>query len=280
MALFPKIHFDISERKVLLRLLDIVFTLTFLNLISSIFEFDYFMIDKENWSSILILVVYLIIFGTVFELYNLKQASNFLVVLKNTILTVSVTTLFFLLTPYYTPVLPENRLQILYFFVAITAGILIWRSLYIGLISSPRFYKRVLLVGETMNISKIIKNLEGADPNYKVVGFVTEENSIKEEYPGIIQFSPEDLVRSVGYNDVSEIVVAGDYGKGVSLKVYNQLINLLESGFPIREYTQVYEEVAQRSTWIRIFIPISHLAGVIKTSFICFLIACLISFVH
>jgi len=37
-----------------------------------------------------------------------------------------------------------------------------------------------------------------------------------------------------------------DYEKGVSLELYNQLINLLESGFPIREYTQVFEEIAQR----------------------------------
>lgn len=251
MALFPDIHFDISERKVLLRLLDIVFALAFLYLIGSIFEFDYFMIDKKNWGSIVILTAYLAIFGTVFELYNLQQASKFQVVIKNTILTVSVTTLFFLLTPYYTPVLPDNRLQIIYFFVAITAGILLWRSLYIGLISSPRFYKRILLVGDTMDISKIIKNLEAADPNYKVVGFVAEENSVRRGYQGVVQFPPEDLVRTVGDNNVSEIVVAGDYGKGVSLEVYNQLINLLESGFPIREYTQVYEEVAQR-------IPVEH----------------------
>jgi len=136
MALFPDIHFDISERKVLLRLLDIAFVLTFLHFIGSFFQFDYFRIDKENWVWTIVLAGYLAIFGTVFELYNLQQASKFQVVLKNTILTVSVTTLFFLLTPFYTPVLPENRLQIIYFFAAMISGILVWRWLYISLISS------------------------------------------------------------------------------------------------------------------------------------------------
>lgn len=247
MALFPDIHFDISERKVLLRLFDILAALVFLYLIGTLFEFDYFMIDKQNWSYTVVLALYLAIFGTVFELYNLQKASHFQTVLKNTILTVSVTTLVFLLTPFYTPVLPENRLQIIFFFVAILSGILVWRGLYIGLISSPRFYKRVLLVGETLDIAKIIKNLEGADPNYKIVGYVADkDNAVVSDNMDVLRYPSQDLVRTVGSINVSEIVVAGDYGKGVSLEVYNQLINLLESGFPIREYTQVYEEVAQR----------------------------------
>ena len=252
MALFPDIHFDISERKVLLRLFDIVFALAFLHLIGSVFAFDYFRIDSDNWSYTVILTVYIAVFGTVFELYNLQKASKFQIILKNTILTVSTTTLFFLLTPYYTPVLPENRLQIIYLFVAITSGILLWRGLYIGLISSPRFYKRILLVGNTLDLEKIVSNLESADPNYKIVGYVAEDgNNMTKEVSGIEIYPAEDLARTIGANNVSEIVVAGDYGKGVSLAVYNQLINLLESGFPIREYTQVYEEVAQR-------IPVEH----------------------
>ncbi len=247
MSLFPDIHFDISERKVLLRVLDIVFALCFLHLIGSFFHFDYFKIDKQNWVWTIVLSGYLTIFGTVFELYNLQQASKFQTVLKNTILTVSVTTLFFLLTPFYTPVLPENRLQIIYFFVAMISGILIWRGLYVSLISSPRFYKRVLVVGDTLDIAKIAGNLEGADPNYRIVGFInTKEDGRNSEFNSIEQFPTNDLVRTVADNNISEIVVAGNYGEGVSLKMYNQLINLLESGFPIREYIQVYEEIAQR----------------------------------
>lgn len=247
MALLPDIHFEISERKVLLRLLDIVFVLIFLHLIGSFFQFDYFKIDKENWVWTIVLAGYLAILGTVFELYDLQQASKFQTVLKNTILTVALTTLFFLLTPFYTPVLPENRLQIVYFFFAMISGILVWRGLYISLISSPRFYKRVLVVGDTHDILKIIKNLEGADPNYKIIGFIdTRDIHSSQEFEGVRKYSSKELVRTVGDHNISEIVVADDYGEGVSVELYNQLIDLLESGFPIREYMQVYEEIAQR----------------------------------
>lgn len=261
MALFSNIHFDISERKVLLRLFDILAALFFLYLIGSFFEFDYFILDKKNWIYTVVLTLYLAVFGTVFELYNLQKASQFQAVLKNTILTVSVTTLVFLLTPFYTPVLPENRLQIVFFYVAILSGILIWRGLYIGLISSPRFYKRVLLVGDTYDISKIIQNLEAADPNYKIIGYVAKhDNAAVSDNIGIARYSAEDLVKTVKGINISEIVVAGDYGKGVSVNVYNQLIELLESGFSIREYTQVYEEVAQR-------IPVEHVGRDFYTYF-------------
>lgn len=250
MALLPDIHFEISERKVLLRILDIVFVFACLQMIGNFFDFDYFTISQENWEWTIVLGGYLTIFGTVFELYNLQQASKFQIVLKNTLLAVSVTTLFFLLTPFYTPVLPENRLQIIYFFLAMTVGILFWRWLYISLISSPRFYKRVLVVGDSFDIKKVINNLEGADPNYKIVGFINTEKTktidTHEISDQVIEFPTEGLTTTVSHNGISEIVVASDYSDGVSKPLYLQLINLLESGFPIREYMQVYEEIAQR----------------------------------
>ncbi|GGG27837.1 sugar transferase [Dokdonia pacifica] len=253
MALLPDIHFEISERKILLRILDTLFVLACLQLVGNFFDFDYFKISQENWLWIILLTGYLNIFGTVFELYNLQQASKFQTILKNTILTVSVTALFYLLTPFYTPELPENRLQIIYFFLAMTFGILVWRWLYITLISSPRFYKRVLIVGDSFDIKKIISNLEGADPNYKIVGYINTDSSNEVgDMPETVQEYPiENLTFTVSRNGISEIVVASDYSDGVSKPLYLQLINLLESGFSIREYMQVYEEITQR-------IPVQH----------------------
>ena len=254
MALLPDIHFEISERKVLLRILDIIFVLCLLQLVSTFFDFDYFRISSENWIWTLVLTAYIMIFGTIFELYNLQQASKFYVVLKNTILTVSVTVLFYLLTPFYTPILPENRLQIIYFFLAMIIGILVWRWLYITLISSPRFYKRILIVGDSFDIDAITKNLHGADPNYKVIGYINTDDVKGATVLNIDEsdhFPVDGLTETVAKHNISEIVVASNYSDGVSLPLYTQLINLLESGFPIREYTQVYEEITQR-------IPVQH----------------------
>ena len=89
---------------------------------------------------------------------DLQKASFIDVTFRNIVLTASTTVLFYLLTPVFTPFLPANRLQIIYFYVAIIVTIFLWRIAYTTFISSPRFYKKVLLVGEISNIESISYN--------------------------------------------------------------------------------------------------------------------------
>jgi len=253
MSLIPNIHFNVSERKILLRIFDIVAVLGVLYLTEFFLDFDYVQIRRENIVAVLVLVGYLSIFGTVFELYFLPKTVKFQTMLKNVILTVAVTVLFYLLTPFYTPILPENRLQIVYFFLAMIIGISLWRWLYISTISAPRFYKKAIVVGDSFNIHKIIRNLEGADPNYKIAGYInTEPMTIADVISTEAKRYPiKDLQETISENGFSEIIVASSYEDGVSLELYNQLISLLKIGFPIREYMQVYEDIAQR-------VPVEH----------------------
>ena len=72
MANSNSIHFEISERRILLRIFDIAFVLLTLYLVGNVFEFDYFSITKQNWSWTLVLILYITIFGTIFELYDLQ----------------------------------------------------------------------------------------------------------------------------------------------------------------------------------------------------------------
>ena len=249
----PLLHFEISERKVLLRLLDSVCVLVSLSLIGIIFEFDYFRINSENWYWTLVLLLYFNFFASIFELYELQKASKFDSVLQNSILCSGATTLFYMLTPILTPSLPDNRLQIIFFFLAILVPFLLWRFIYITLISSPRFYKRVLVVGNSFDINRISSDLQKSDPNYMVVGYIKTADQIplkiKEE--DLIRFEVEDIKEAIKKYHINEIVVASGYKKGLMLSLYNQLSYLLKKGFPIKDYTQVYEEVTQR-------IPVEH----------------------
>ncbi|WP_416444046.1 exopolysaccharide biosynthesis polyprenyl glycosylphosphotransferase [Leeuwenhoekiella sp. A16] len=247
MSWLPDIHFEISERKVLLRIMDIVFIFSFLIIISEWYNVNYFIIDNEHYIWVIVLVVYYSLFATIFEMYDLKKASSFQSTLKNATLAVSSTTLFYILTPFLTPVLPDNRLQILSFYLAILGGVIIWRYAYFSFITSPRFFKKVLVVGDSFDINRIVTNLHQADPNYKVVGFsnTDSENTIAAD-PSLKNVSIDKLPQFIKKEGISEIVVASSYAEGVSISLYNQLIKLLENGFSIREYTQVYEEITQR----------------------------------
>lgn len=242
------IHFEISERKILLRIFDLLFIGGSLYLVSSVFNFDYFLVSHEHWAWIFVLALYISIFGTVLELYDLQKSSRIETVVSTIILTTSVTVLFYLLTPFYTPSLPDNRLQIIYFYIAILLGLFVWRWAYITFISSPRFYKRVLLIGETSNIKSIVNAFNDADPNYVIVGYINCESDKKDavKFTAVKEFSPKNIRKVIKDEGVSEIVVASYDSENITPSIYSDLISLLEKGFPIKEYTQVYEDITYR----------------------------------
>lgn len=246
------IHFEISERKILLRIFDIISVLGVLYLVGSVFHFDYFIIKKERWFWSIVLAVYLSVFATIFELYDLQKASKFEIVVQNIILTSSVTVLIYLLTPFVAPVLPANRLQIVYFYISINVALFIWRYAYIFLISAPRFNKRILLVANRKRVEAIINSLHKSDPNYRVKGFINVgKNKDEFNFFDIEEYALKDVENVIEELGISEIVIAASQSDNITVKLYNRLIGLLEKGVPIREYTQVYEEITHR-------VPVQH----------------------
>lgn len=246
------IHFEISERKILLRIFDIVSVLGVLYLVGTVFNFDYFIIKKERWFWSIVLAVYLTIFATIFELYDLQKASKFEIVVQNIILTSSVTVLIYLLTPFVAPVLPANRLQIVYFYISINVALFLWRYAYIFLISAPRFHKRILLVANRKKVEGIITSLHKSDPNYRVTGFINiGKNKEEFNFYDIEEYALQDVEKIIEQQSISEIVIAASQSDNVTVTLYNKLLHLLERGVPIREYTQVYEEITHR-------VPVQH----------------------
>ncbi|RFN60064.1 sugar transferase [Marixanthomonas ophiurae] len=239
------IHFEISERKILLRIFDIVSVLLLLYGIGQVFNFDYFKINSEHWVWSIVLALYLTIFATIFELYNLQKASKLETVIQNIVFTASVTVLFYLLTPFYTPTLPANRLQIVYFFLAINVALFIWRYAYITFISAPRFFKRVMLIGSSETIEQVACSLETSDPNYRVIGYVNTANTPYQTQK-LIEFENDSISETVDKHSISEIVVALSKTEEMTIPLNNQLIRVLEKGMPIKEYTHVYEELNRK----------------------------------
>lgn len=239
-----KIHFEISERKILLRLFDLFFVFITLFFISTFLNFDYFSIRSDNFYWTIVLAIYIILVGTVFDMYNLQTASNRYQSLKSVILTSSVTTLFYLLTPFFTPVLPNNRLQIILFFFAILIPLSLWRSLYINVLASNRFVKRVLFIGSSKKVEKLAGKLMEMNPHFQVIGFVATDNIPIQT--SIRQISIEELQNVVEESQISEIIVANASSKSMSATFYNMLLKLLESGVVIRQYSEVYEYITNR----------------------------------
>lgn len=251
-----KIHFEISERKTLLRLFDVFMVLFFLYSINQFFEIEYFNELITSLKNCIVLGFYINIIGTVFEMYNLQVASNQLQIIKSIILTASTTVLFYLLTPIFTPLLPTNRLQIIYFYIVILMALYFWRYLYVKLLASNRFIKKVILVCDKEQAEELILGLEKVDPHYKILGYINSDSTNvdenkKEDF--VQNITNNNLQEFVNQNSISEIVIASQKTDGINTTLFSELIHLLENGFIIREYTQVYESSTQS-------IPVQYIA--------------------
>jgi len=243
-----KIHFEVSERKILLRIFDVLTVIFALYFIGLIFNFNYFHISRANFIWTLVLASYINILGTVFEMYNLQIASHQYQIIKSILLTSSTTVLFFLLTPILTPILPTNRLQIVYFFLAITISLFAWRLFYQSFLASQRFVKKAIMICDRSHLKELSKTLEKADPHYKILAYVNSDSKCKLDHPvkDVVHVKPSELEDYVIKNGISEVVIASKKKDGITVEVYNTLLKLLENGFIIREYTQVYEAITQR----------------------------------
>ncbi len=255
MNLPAKIHFEISERKVLLRFFDVFFVLGILHILGISFDFYYFKISESNFYWTIILSLYILFFGSVFEMYNLQVASNQFQIIKSVVLASSTTVLFYLLTPIITPALPENRLQIVLFYFAVLISLYSWRIFYVKFLASTRFEKKVILICDKEELEELVKGLQNIDPHYKIEAYINsdvqEAKSFKSHF--INEINLEVLQEFIQENGVSEIVIASQKTEGITVELYNKLINLLENGIVIREYTQVYESITQR-------IPVQYVA--------------------
>lgn len=243
-----KIHFEVSERKILLKLVDVIVVLLSLYIVSSIFDFHYFTFSANNYYWTILLALYINVFGTVFEMYNLQVASIQFQIIKSIILTTSTTVLVYLLTPIYTPELPTNRLQIITFFLAVMLSLMAWRIFYVKFLASHRFVKNAILVCDKEQLVELITGLESVDPHYKFIGYVNSDGAenFTISFNAIKHIKAEDLESFVKNSSISEIVIASQKTDGITVGLYNQLIHLLENGVIIKEYTQLYETITHR----------------------------------
>ncbi len=242
----PNIHFELSERMVLLRVFDSFFILFGLVSVGEVFSFNYFQLSPTNWYWLFVLFGYYHLFATILEMYNLHKASRTEQIIQNVVVVSSLTVLFFLLTPFFTPVLPDNRLQIVYFYLAVTLSLLAWRFCYVYFVSSPRFHKNILFVGSSEEVNLMTKTIKKEAPGYHISGAVITSDEEKAVLPNVNKIHINKLFSTVSYHRVSEIIVASNSKDDFSQEVVDKLIQLLEKGIVIREYTHVYEELTSR----------------------------------
>ncbi|WP_068448411.1 exopolysaccharide biosynthesis polyprenyl glycosylphosphotransferase [Polaribacter atrinae] len=238
-------YFNVSERKLFLRIIDVVILVSSLYLASLFINFTYinFSNDAIN-TKIVLLVFYFLIFGQIFQLYGLDVSNNKYLTVRATILTVFATTILYIFTPYFSPVLPSNRLQIFYFFLLSFIPILLWRFIYISLIFSPKYFKSIVFVGNSERIKKLLTQVY--NDSYHDVSAYLSDKEIKG-INGFIDISKTTIASILADNSITEVVVSKrDLSEEVVNRLKKELIVLFEQGVNIVSYETFYENVNVR----------------------------------
>ncbi len=238
-------YLNISERKVLLRVLDIIFYIFGIYFISNQLDAQYIPFSSPNklqW--LLIFVAYFSLFGHIFEIYNLKDSNNKYTILGSVFITTLVTVVFYIFTPYITPSLPENRIEVVYLFLAVMIPVTIWRFIYIKLVFSPKFFKNVLLVGNSDSIKNLLFSIRKRPAEMNIPMYISNneiEGEVKSNYKNIENVNLFDVVDE---HKIDEVIIAS---KEINFDKYNdlnsQIIQLFEKGINIKSIENLYEEI-------------------------------------
>ncbi|MDF1517725.1 MAG: exopolysaccharide biosynthesis polyprenyl glycosylphosphotransferase [Lutibacter sp.] len=239
-------YFNISERRLYLRVLDIGFTILGLYVLNVYFNFDYFDFSSQSgalWISTLI--IYLLVFGEIFEMYDLKVASDKYLTLRSTVITVFFATLFYVFTPVISPLLPTNRLQLAYFSLTMLFSILLNRLFYIQLIFSPRFLKNILLIADSSQLNSLVAAIQNKSAN-RIVAVVSDAAMANNDKIAFIAVSDANLEEIVKEEGINEIVISSNNLQFITPELNNQLILLFEKGMAIRSSDNFIEDETHR----------------------------------
>lgn len=244
MALKTKLY--LSERIVLLRIIDVLFIGVGLMLSSLFLNFKYLNLLHAPISiNTIVLMVYYLVCAQVFQMYSLRDSASRFQTVRNLFITTCVCSLLYLYTPILTPVLPSNRIDILIFYATIFLSVFLWRNIYIFTISKRQFYKHILLVGGNKEVLTDMYFHAGTYArDNAIVGYISEEPL--ENNNSFLDVETTDLNRVIENNDVKELVISLTGFSEESIAVLNQkLARVFEQGINIVNYEDYIERITQ-----------------------------------
>lgn len=238
-------HIDLSERKVLLRSMDVLLIILSLWGSTNFDIQDYVTFDNVLiYTWLITLIFYFFLFGEIFQLYALNVSSSRFKLSRSLFLTSIVTTLFFVFTPFFSPELPENRIQIIYFFGLIFIPVLIWRFVYMWVFFAPKYFKDILVVSHSSRATQLL-DLISIKGFHNVICYVSDEKS--KDYGQFYDVKETNLYNLVKEKNAKEVILTT---RGFSSEVISSLnsdtIALFEEGVNIKSYESFYEEITDR----------------------------------
>ncbi len=201
----------------------------------------------------------------IFNLYDLALSASTTNILRNTGLTVLLTTGVYLLIPWLTP--PLLARSYAFVFVALSLTLVVsWRVIYARTLYHTAFRTRALVVGTDAMACKLLDELNNADQSgdanpfrgtgYEVVGLVAADETCHPTHESVLGTASQ-LVRLVRNYLIDEVIVALDDQSTMDQKVFTVLLDCCELGVKLRPLVEVYERLTAR-------LPVEYARGYVQ----------------
>lgn len=241
----------LSERKILLGLLDVLVLNSTLMLVTA------WRMDQPWGPSALrshlpwyvLLTAIAVLVGLLVDGYNLRRASRLITGVPLGAGVSFLTCLAYLSIPHFTPWLNSSRLAILTFTGGSVAGVALWRGLYASVLSQPSFRRRVIVVGAGASGQAIVQAIRTFAPTeYEFAGFL-DDNPVKLN--GVIEGLPvigtrRDLLGLVSQTATAEVIVAITHADQIDPELFEAIVHCHERGVTVTQMALLYEQLTGR----------------------------------
>jgi exopolysaccharide biosynthesis polyprenyl glycosylphosphotransferase len=248
-----------SERKLLLTVVDVFFLCTALILAVSLRTDLLPNIEAALLSAkwYVTLIVVWAVMANVFDVYSLARSADPGYSFWAAAGAAGLTSLVYLGIPWLTPPLANRSYGILFIFVAVVS-VSLWRILYARLFVQPVFQHRALVIGAGASGHALVSAIQNvgstrtANPflgtGNTIVGFIDDDPSRQgKTVLGIpVIGDSKNLVDLVESLDVDELVIAITNSTSISPNLYEAILDCREKSMPIVTMPTIYERLTGR----------------------------------
>jgi exopolysaccharide biosynthesis polyprenyl glycosylphosphotransferase len=195
-----------------------------------------------------------------FGCYSLARATSTFHSVRSSGLAALVTTLVYILVPWFTPPL-HSRSLILIFGALGVGSIVAWRVTYAQLFVQPRFEQRALVVGAGRAGQRLIAALRTASTEdnpfrcagYRLIGFVDDNpDYVGTEVEGVpVLGGGETLVSLAQELKVDMVILAITHHHAITDDLFDALLRCRELGLQVTTMSVLYERLLGR-------VPVEH----------------------
>lgn len=227
---------------------------------------DFFRLRVSTWFYFLPLAWLLLLV----DLYDVHRSADWRDTLRGVLISALIGAVLYSLVYITSPANSLPRIGVAAYLVCAAALTLLWRGLYIRVLTAPRFQRRVLVIGAGRageTILNVINDLQPAP--FRLVGLIDDDSGKHgEDFCGYPVLAGSDhLLELVDRHAITDLIVA--ISGEMQGSTFQTLLDTQERGIEITRMPVAYEELRQRvpieileTDWIlRSFVDETRVSG-------------------